>query len=74
MTIRYTVSRTALVCEVYEVEAENDDDLHEKLYGGGLDPIHTEWLDWHGNWEVDEKENLDPLYQMVKQHTAKEAS
>jgi len=72
---RYTVSRTALVCEVYEVLAENEQELQEILYGGGLpEPVHTEWIDWHGGWEQDEVECLDPLYQMVKKHTARETS
>jgi hypothetical protein len=75
MTIRYTVSRTAIVCEVYEIEAENKADLEDKLEGCGMgDPVHTEWLDWHDGWTIDEEENLDPLYQMVKQHTPKETT
>lgn len=66
---RYTVSRTALVCEIYVIEARNEAELEEKLFNGNLpEPSHTEWLDWHGEWETDEVECLDPLYQMVKQH------
>lgn len=73
MMYRYSVSRTAVICEYWEIEAESYEDLRQKLLDVN-EPCHTEWIDWHGEWNVDEEECIDPLYQMIKQHKAKETA
>jgi hypothetical protein len=36
---------------------------------GDHEPVHTEWVDWAtGNYEIEEVEELDPLYRMVKDY------
>jgi hypothetical protein len=64
---RFTFWRNAIVAEFYVVEAENDDEAHRQLMDGCYEPVHTEWVDWAtGGYEIDEVEELDPLYRMVK--------
>jgi len=66
---KFTMSRSAIITEVYEIEADDLEEANEMLYDGNYgEPVHTEWLDWHGNWEEDEREIIDPLYRMVKDH------
>jgi hypothetical protein len=36
---------------------------------GCHEPVHTEWVDWaNGTYEIEEVEELDPLYRMVKDY------
>jgi hypothetical protein len=66
---RYTFWRNAIVAEFYVVEAENDDQAHQELMDGNHEPVHTEWIDWAtGGYEIEEVEELDPLYRMVKDY------
>jgi hypothetical protein len=55
---KYTYWRNAIVCEVYEVEAENEDKALEQLMDGCHEPIHTEWVDWaQGGYEFESVED-----------------
>jgi len=66
---KFTVSRTAIINEVYEIEADSWDQAQEILYDGGYgEPLHTEFVDWQGEWEQDDCEELCVLYQMVKSY------
>ena len=66
---RFTYWRNAIICEVYEVEAENEDKAIEQLMDGCHEPVHTEWVDWAtGGYEFEAVEELDPLYRMVKDY------
>lgn len=69
MSKRFTFWRNAIVAETYEVEADTEEQAREKLFNGEVDPIHTEWMDWHSdNFELESVEILDPLYKMVKEY------
>lgn len=67
---RFTIWRNAIIAETYVVEAESEEAAREMLMNGCCDPIDTEFIDWHGNWEVEDVEELDPLYRMVKDYTS----
>lgn len=68
---KFTVSRTAVYNEVYEIEADSWDEAQEILYDGGYgDPVHMEFIDWHGSWEEDDREELCPLTKMIKDYEA----
>jgi hypothetical protein len=69
MAKKFTYWRNAIVAEFYEVVAENEDQAIEQLMDGCHEPVHTEWVDWAtGGYEIDEVEELDPLYRMIKDH------
>jgi hypothetical protein len=65
---KFTVSRTAVIDEVYIIEADSWEEaemmLHDEQYS---QPIYTEWVDWHGNWHKLKKEYLCPLTKMIKE-------
>ena len=66
---KYTYWRNAIICEFYVVEAENETDAYQQLMDGCHDPVDTEWVDWAtGTYEIEEVEELDPLYRMVKDY------
>jgi hypothetical protein len=66
---KYTYWRNAIVCEVYQVEAENEDEAIQQLMDGCHEPVDTEWVDWAtGGYEFEAVEELDPLYRMVKEY------
>jgi hypothetical protein len=66
---KFTYWRNAIICEVYQVEAETEDEAIQQLMDGCHDPVDTEWVDWAtGNYEIEEVEELDPLYRMVKDY------
>jgi hypothetical protein len=69
MSKRFTFWRNAIIAETYEVEAATEEQAREMLFSGCVDPIHTEWIDWHGDhFELESVEILDPLYKMVKEY------
>jgi hypothetical protein len=69
MPKRFTYWRNAIVCEVYQVEAESEEEAIELLRNGCCDPVETEWVDWaSGSYELEEVKELDPLYRMIKDH------
>jgi hypothetical protein len=65
---KYTYWRNAIVCEVYQVEAESEDEAIQQLMDGCHEPVDTEWVDWSGSYEFEAVEELDPLYRMVKEY------
>ena len=65
---KFTFWRNAIVGEYYEVTAETEEEAIEQLMDGCHEPVHTEWLDWNGGYELDDVEELDPLYRMVKDY------
>jgi hypothetical protein len=65
---RFTFWRNAIIAETYVVEAESEDAAREMLMNGCSDPVHSEFIDWHGDFEIDDIEELDPLYRMVKDY------
>lgn len=68
MTKRYTFWRNAIVAETYVFEAESEEQAREMLYNGEAgDPVREEWIDWASDdFELEDFEELDPLYVMVK--------
>ena len=68
MAKKFTIWRNAIIAETYEVVAESADEAIEQLRNGDHDPIHTEFIDWHGEFELEHVEELDPLYRMVKDY------
>jgi hypothetical protein len=66
---KYTYWRNAIICEFYEVEAENEEEAYQQLMDGYHDAVNTEWVDWAtGTYEIEDVEELDPLYRMVKDY------
>lgn len=65
---KFTFWRNAIVGEYYEVTAETEEEAVEQLSNGCHDPVHTEWVDWAGGWELEDFEELDPLYRMVRDY------
>jgi hypothetical protein len=66
---KFTYWRNAIICEFYEVEAENEEKAYQQLMDGYHDPVNTEWVDWAtGTYEIEDIEELDPLYRMVKDY------
>jgi hypothetical protein len=69
MAKKFTFWRNAIVGEYYEVTAETEEEAVEQLLDGCHEPVHTEWVDWAtGGYELEEVEELDPLYRMVKDY------
>ena len=53
---------------VLEVEAEDEEQARDMMCETG-DPVRTEWMDWATrDWELDDVEELDPLYRMVRDY------
>jgi hypothetical protein len=66
---KFTYWRNAIICEFYEVEAESEEKAYQQLMDGYHDPVNTEWVDWAtGTYEIEDVEELDPLYRMVKDY------
>lgn len=66
---KFTFWRNCIVAETYEVIAESEDQAYEKLMNGECDPIGEEWVDWASDrFELEDVEELDPLYRMVKDY------
>jgi hypothetical protein len=65
---KFTFWRNAIYTEYHEVEAESEEQARDMMYETG-DPVHTEWMDWATkDWELEDVEELDPLYRMVKDY------
>ena len=65
---KFTFWRIATVCEYHEVEAEDEEQARDMMCETG-DPVRTEWMDWATrDWELDDVEELDPLYRMVRDY------
>lgn len=69
MSKKFTFWRNAVIAETYEVTADSEEAAREILMNGGADPILTEFMDWHtDDFQLEETEELDPLYVMIKEH------
>ncbi len=68
---KFTFWRNAIIAETYVVEADTEEAAREQIYNGAADPVHTEFIDWHGDdFELEAVEELDSLYRMVKDYVA----
>jgi hypothetical protein len=64
---RFTYWRNAIVAETYIFEAESEEAALEMLQNGEVEVFSEEWVDWaNGGYELEDVEELDPLYVMVK--------
>ena len=69
MSKKFTYWRNSVFCEVFEVEAETEEEAIDKLSDGLVDPVLTEWIDWDtDHFELEHVEELDPLYRMIKDY------
>jgi DNA-dependent RNA polymerase auxiliary subunit epsilon len=67
MTKRFTFWRNCIVAETFVVEAESEEEARELVRDA--DCVHEEWIDWlSDDFEIEEVEELDPLYKMVKEY------
>ena len=65
---KFTFWRNAIICEYHEVEAETEEEARDMMCDTG-DAVHTEWMEWATrDWELEDVEELDPLYRMVKDY------
>jgi hypothetical protein len=66
---RFTFWRNAIVAETYIFEAESEEAAREMLQSGEVEVFSEEWVDWaNGSYELEDVEELDPLYRMVKDY------
>jgi hypothetical protein len=66
---KFTFWRNAIVAETYIVEAESEDAAREMIRDGSVEVFSEEWIDWAtGDFELEDVEELDPLYRMVKDY------
>lgn len=66
---RYQVSRRSIVLETYFVEADTEEEALQICYDGDVPEPCLEFIDWvDDQYEVDDKECIDPLYKMVKDY------
>ncbi len=67
MPKRYTFWRNCIVAETFEVEAESEEEARELVRDA--DVKYEEWIDWlSDDFELENVEELDPLYKMVKEY------
>lgn len=69
---KFTVSRRSITLETYEVEADTEDEAIEIAQNGEVgDPV-LEFIDWYDDsYEVDDVEEINHLYNMVKEYDNK---
>jgi hypothetical protein len=66
---RFTFWRNAIVAETYIFEAESEEAALEMLQNGEVEVFSEEWIDWAtSGYELEDVEELDPLYKMIKEH------
>jgi len=67
---KFVLARTAIIDEYYDIEADSEEEALEIAQGGDLgDPVKTEFLDWYSDeFQVCDKETIEPLYRMVKDY------
>ncbi len=67
---KFTFWRNAIVAETYIVEADTEEAAREMIRDGSVDVFSEEWVDWlSDDFELEDVEELDPLYRMVKDYT-----
>ena len=66
---KYTLWRNSIVSESFYVLAESEEEAQEKVDNGEYESEITEFIDWASDrFELEEVEELDPLYRMVKDY------
>ena len=67
---KFTFWRNAIIAETYVVEAESEEEAREMLWNSDYgDPVKEEFIDWASDdFELEDVEELDPLYRMVKDY------
>lgn len=69
MPKQFTFWRNAIVSETYVVEADSEEAAREMLQNGEVEVFNEEWMDWAtDSFELENVEELDPLYRMVKDY------
>jgi DNA-dependent RNA polymerase auxiliary subunit epsilon len=64
---KFTFWRNCIVAETFEVEAESEEEARELVRDA--DVKYEEWIDWlTDDFELENVEELDPLYCMVKDY------
>jgi DNA-dependent RNA polymerase auxiliary subunit epsilon len=64
---KFTFWRNCIVAETFEVEAESEEEARELVRDA--DVKYEEWIDWlSDDFELENVEELDPLYRMVKDY------
>jgi len=70
VTKKFTFWRNAIVAETYIFEAESEEAAREMLRNGEVEVFSEEWMDWASDdFQLEDCEELDPLYVMVRDHT-----
>ena len=69
---KYILVRAAVMDEYYEIEADSEEEALSIAYDGNLgDPVKTEFIDWRDDeYQIADTEEIEPLYQMVKDYDA----
>jgi hypothetical protein len=69
---KFTVSRRSITLETYEVEADTEAEALEIAQNGEVgDPV-LEFIDWYDDeYEIDDVEEINHLYNMVKEYDNK---
>ena len=66
---KFTFWRNAIVAETYIIEAETEEKAREQLWNGDAEVFTEEFVDWASHdYELEDVEELDPLYRMVKDY------
>jgi DNA-dependent RNA polymerase auxiliary subunit epsilon len=66
---RFTFWRNSIVSESFYVLAESEEEAQEKLDNCEYESEITEFIDWASDrFELEEVEEMDPLYRMVKDY------
>lgn len=67
---KFTLSRSAIIEEFYEIEADSEEEALSIAYDGGYgDPVRTEFVDWRDDeWSAVDCEETCKLYNMIKEH------
>lgn len=67
---KFTVCRSAIIDEYYEIEADSEEEAMTIAYDGGYgDPVRTEFIDWRDDeWTAVDCEDQEPLYRMIKDY------
>jgi hypothetical protein len=67
---KFTFWRNSIVAETYVFEAESEEQAREMLMNGEVEVFSEEFIDWATDqFELEDTEELEPLYRMVKDYT-----
>jgi len=68
---KFTVSRRSITLESYEIEADTEEEALAAAYNGETGDPTLEFVDWYDDeYEVDDTEEIEPLYELVKAYGA----